>query len=263
MSRPGFPDLFSRDATGYAKFRPRYPAALFEWIVGLPAQRRVALDCATGNGQAATVLAKSFALVLGVDASMPQLRVATRAGGVHYLGALAESNPLRSGAVDLISVAQAIHWLDRPRFFAEVERIAAPGAALAVWGYGRLRAAPAIDTLINRFHDETVGPYWSTERRLVEEGYGGFAIPIDEVVAPALAIETQLSLPELLGYLRTWSAVGKYLAVNGHDPVERLAPELAGVWGDPAARRPIVWPLFVRAGRWRGEELSPPARTSP
>lgn len=263
MSGAGFPDLFSRDARGYAQFRPRYPVALFDWIASLPARRQVALDCATGNGQAATMLAPYFGQVLGIDASLPQLGAATRTARVHYLAALAEASPLRSRAVDLISVAQALHWLERPRFFAEVERIAAPGAALAIWGYGRLQATPAIDTLIHRFHDETVGSYWSTARRLVEEGYQGIPLPIEEATAPPFAIESRLTLAELLGYLRTWSAVGKYLAVHGHDPVERLVPELASVWGDPAARRRVRWPLFVRAGRWRGEWLSPPGRMSP
>jgi hypothetical protein len=248
----GFRDLFSRDAAGYAKFRPRYPAALFAWLATLPASRRIALDCATGNGQAATMLARHFPLVLGSDASVPQLRAAPRTAGVHYLASLAESSALALGRVDLITVAQALHWLDRPGFYAEVDRISAPGAALAVWGYGRLRVAPEIDAVIDRFHDETVGPYWPAERWLVEAGYRGFDIPIDLVAAPPLAMTASLTLPEVFGYLRTWSAVGKYLAVHGRDPVEQLAPELAACWGAPESRREIGWPLFVRAGRWRG-----------
>jgi hypothetical protein len=247
----GFRDLFSRDSTAYARFRPRYPAALFEWLAELPAARRLAWDCATGSGQAATMLAAHFDHVVGSDASIAQLRAAARASRVDYLASPAESSALRSGRVDLVTIAQALHWIDVPRFYAEVSRVAARGAALAIWGYARLRASPAIDALIRRFHDETVGPYWSTERRLVEAGYRGFEIPIQEVAAPSFAIEAELTLPELLGYLRTWSAVGKYLSVNRKDPVEDLAPELAACWGAPTTARRIVWPLSVRAGRWR------------
>ena len=209
------------------------------------------------------MLAPHFPRVLGIDASLPQLQSATGAAGVHYLVALAESSPVRRRTVDLISVAQAFHWLDQPRFFAEVERIAALGVVLAVWGYGRMQTTPDVAALINRFHDGTVGPYWSAARRLVEAGYQGVAIPIEDLEAPPLAIEARLSLEELLGYVRTWSAVGRYQELRGHDPVARLVPELAGVWGDPATRRPVTWPLFVRAGRWRGERLSPPGRMSP
>lgn len=247
---PGFSDLFSRDSSAYARFRPRYPAVLFEWLATLPAQRRLAWDCATGNGQAATQLVRRFRQVVGSDASFRQLREAERVAGVGYVAALAASSGLAPGRVDLVTVAQAFHWLDRASFFAEVDRVAAPGAALAIWGYGRLRTSPALDAVLDRFHDVTVGPYWPPARRLVEEGYRGFEIPIVEVPAPPFAIEARLELPDLLGYLRTWSAVGKFIAVQGGDPVAELAPELEALWGE-APGRPVVWPLFVRAGRWR------------
>jgi methyltransferase family protein len=248
---PGFQDLFSRDSAGYAKFRPRYPAALFDWLAGLPASRRLAWDCATGNGQAATLLAERFEQVVGSDASLAQLRAARRAPRVGYVASLAESSALAGGSVDLATIAQALHWLELPRFYAEVDRVAAPGAALAIWGYARLTAPPGIQATIRRFHEETLGPYWPIERKLVEEGYRSFQIPIREVVPPPFTIEARLNLPALLGYLRTWSAVGNYIRANGRDPVAELEPELAAAWGDPAVLQPIVWPLFVRAGRWR------------
>jgi SAM-dependent methyltransferase len=197
------------------------------------------------------MLAVHFDRVVGSDASVAQLRAAAPAPRVDYLASLAETTALRGGRADLVTVAQALHWIDLPRFYAEVDRVVAPGAALAIWGYARLRASPAIEALIHRFYDETVGPYWSKERKLVEEEYRSCEIPIHEMPAPAFAIEAVLTLPELLGYLRTWSAVGKYLSVKGSDPVEQLEPELAACWGPPTTGQPIVWPLFVRAGRWR------------
>jgi hypothetical protein len=197
------------------------------------------------------MLAAHFDRVVGSDASLAQLRAAARAPRVDYLGSRAEATALRGDRVDLVTIAQAFHWIDPPRFYAEVDRVAATGAALAIWGYARLQASAPIDALIHRFHDETVGPYWSKERKRVEEGYRSFEIPIHEVPAPAFAIEAVLTLPDLLGYLRTWSAVGKYLSERGSDPVEQLEPALAACWGEPTTGRPIVWPLFVRAGRWR------------
>lgn len=248
---PGFRDLFSRDSAAYAKFRPRYPAQLFEWLATLPAGRRLAWDCATGNGQAATMLARHFERVVGTDASVEQLRAADAHPNLSYVVCLAEASSLRSGIVDLVTVAQAFHWLDHAAFFAEVNRVAAPGAAVAIWGYARLIASPEINRLIGRFHDDTVGPYWTPERRQVEEGYRAAVIPIAEVEPPPLAIEASFTLPELLGYLGTWSAVARYRVARGHDPVELVEPELRQAWGGEARRR-IVWPLFVRAGRWLG-----------
>jgi SAM-dependent methyltransferase len=252
-ARPAaFPDHFSRDSNAYARFRPRYPAALFAWLAALPPARRLAWDAATGNGQAATMLAPHFARVVASDPSRAQLRAADRVPALSYLVAAAEASALAPGRVELVTVAQAFHWLDRPRFFQELDRIMAPGGVLAVWCYGLLQAFPEIDAAIGRFYEGVVGPYWPLERVNVDQGYRNYVIPIDEVPAPPLAIAAELDLSELLGYIRTWSAVGRYLAARGSDPVEPLEVELAGLWGDPGLRRPIVWPLSIRAGRWLG-----------
>lgn len=57
------------------------------------------------------------------------------------------------------------------------------------------------------------------------------------------------TLPELLGYLRSWSATGRYLAARGTDPVNDLAAELTPFWSDPSIRRRVTWPLSLRVGR--------------
>ena len=250
-SETRFRDHFSRDSSAYARFRPRYPAALFDWLAGLAPARRVAWDCATGNGQAATMLAAHFARVVASDASRDQVRAAERAPRIQYAVALGEASPLAGARVDLVTVAQALHWLDPRRLYAEVDRVLVPGGVFAVWCYGLLGVTPAIDAAIAHFYEDVVGPYWPPERREVETGYRNFEIPIDEAPAPRFAIEAELTLSDLVGYVRTWSAVGRYLAEKDHDPVDPLADELAPLWGDPRAARPIIWPLSVRAGRWR------------
>ena len=264
--RPAFRDHFSRDPGAYARFRPRYPAALFEWLAAIAPARRSAWDCATGSGQAATVLGDHFARVIATDASRAQLAAAEAAPRVHYVRALGESCALRGRSVDLVTVAQALHWLDRPRFYAEVDRVLAPGGALAVWCYGLFQASPELDAVLHRFYEEGVGAFWPAPRLHVERGYRDIEIPIEELVPPPFGIEAKLTLADLLGYVRTWSAVGGFIAARGHDPVDGLARELAPLWGDPDMTRRIVWPLSVRAGRWLGAGrtapgLSPPART--
>ena len=248
----GFADHFSRDSASYAEFRPGYPAALFEWLAELPTARRLVWDVATGSGQAATMLAPHFERVVASDASIAQLRARSRAPGVHYLAERGEASAVAAGRADLVTVAQAYHWLDHPRFHAEVDRVLAPGGVFAVWCYGVLTAEPAIEEALARFYDGTVGAYWPKERLQVERGYRHFAIPITEVAAPPMRIETEVILPQLLGYVRTWSAVGRYMQANGHDPVPGFGEELTAPWGDPARPRRIVWPISVRAGRWLG-----------
>lgn len=249
---PGFADHFSRDSASYAEFRPRYPAALFEWLAQRPSARRLVWDVGTGSGQAAAMLAPHFERVVASDASVAQLRARARLSGVHYLADRGECSAVGTRRADLVTVAQAYHWLNRPQFHAEVDRVLVPGGALAVWCYGGLSTGQEIDASVSRFYHDTVGAYWTPERVHVERGYRQFEIPIAEVAAPPLCIKADFTLAHLLGYIRTWSAVGRYLKVNGHDPVPALGEELTALWGDPARPRRVVWPISVRAGRWLG-----------
>ena len=118
-----FQDHFSRQAQGYTQFRPRYPRELSQYLGSLVARRQRAWDCGCGNGQAAAGLAEMFDEVIATDPSARQIAEAEPTANVTYLVATAEDCPLESHSVDLIAVAQALHWFDLPRFYAEVRRV--------------------------------------------------------------------------------------------------------------------------------------------
>jgi SAM-dependent methyltransferase len=67
--------------------------------------------------------------------------------GVPALGAVAEALPFRSGALDAITVAQAIHWFDRAPALAELHRVLRPGGRLGVIGNHRDRSVGWVDTV--------------------------------------------------------------------------------------------------------------------
>jgi ubiquinone/menaquinone biosynthesis C-methylase UbiE len=248
MSHP-FADHFSRVARDYATHRPRYPEALFAWLAQLPARRELAWDCAAGNGQASVGLASFFSRVIATDASRAQVTAATPHPRIEYRVAPAETSGLESGSTDLVTVAQALHWIDLQTFYPEVARVLAPGGALAVWTYGlqRVEAGP-IDELLQDFYTRVVGPYWAPERKLVETGYRTLPFPFQEVSPPDFAMEVDWTLPELLGYVGTWSATDRFRQVEGSDPVEALGAAIAKHWDDPGRSRRVRWPLSVRAG---------------
>ena len=242
-------DFFSPRAADYAAFRPTYPPALFEFVAGLAPTRTCAWDCGTGSGQAAVALAAHFARVVATDASAAQLAHAAPHPAVAYRVARAESSGLAAASVDLVTVAQALHWFDREAFFAEVRRVAVPGGALAVWTYGEAALADAaLDAPFQRYVQGVLGAYWPSERQLVRDGYGGIAFPFAAVDAPAFPMTRACTLAELTRYVGTWSAATRYVRATGRDPSEELVHALAPSWGDPERRATVRWPLTVHAG---------------
>ena len=245
-----FADHFSRLASGYAAHRPRYPEGLFSAIASASPFHDLVWDCATGTGQAASGLAAHFQSVLASDASRQQIRVASPHDRVRYFVARAEAAPLRSRSIGMVTVAQALHWLDLPEFYAEVRRVLRPGGLLVVWTYGsqRIDSGP-VDEVLADFYDRVIGSYWAPERRWVETGYRTLQFPFQEIALDAPPMLAEWSFVQLLGYLGTWSAVARCREVTGGDPLVDLAGRLAPLWGDPSARRRVEWPLSVRAGR--------------
>jgi SAM-dependent methyltransferase len=245
-----FSDHFSGVSSAYAEFRPRYPESLFAWLVELPGRRNLAWDCATGSGQAAVGLASRFDRVIATDASAEQVGAATPHPRVDYRVAPAEASGLQSESVDLVTVAQALHWLDRRAFFAEARRVLRSDGVLAAWTYGNPRLDDAqADLVLQGFTSETVGPYWPPERALVDSEYRTIDFPFAEIEPPALEMKAQWPLPALLGYIGTWSATTSFRAAQAYDPLPGLAAALQRFWGDPETPRRIEWPLTLRVGR--------------
>jgi SAM-dependent methyltransferase len=244
-----FKDHFSGQAAEYAKFRPVYPDALFEYLANVVTARNVAWDCATGSGQAALALAKHFQSVIASDASEKQIANAQPNERVQYRVSPAEQSGIESNSIDLVTVAQALHWFDLPKFYAEAKRVLKPAGFIAVWNYDFLQINPAIDAIVNRFYHEIVGPFWPPERRVIEEGYATLAFPFREIESPRFRIEVRWSLAQLIGYLETWSATQRFIETNDLNPLTLIANELEKKWNGRNSLKLVVWPLTVRIGR--------------
>jgi SAM-dependent methyltransferase len=246
--RLAFKDHFSKQAAGYAKFRPRYPQKLFDYLGSIAPSRQLAWDCATGNGQAAVGLASVFDYVIATDASEKQIVNAQPHEIVDYRLALAENSGIGSETIDLIMVAQALHWFDLDRFYAEVRRVLKPDGVLAASAYNLLHIEKAIDEVVNQYYHEVVGPFWPPERRLVEQ-FANLFFPFHEIDAPKFEITAHWNLDYLLGYLQTWSSTQRFIAAKGGDPLEQIIDDLRTTWGKPGQTRRVTWPLIVRIGR--------------
>jgi SAM-dependent methyltransferase len=244
----GFKDHFSRQAAEYAKFRPRYPEELFRYLVTISPGPQLAWDCATGNGQAAVALAGFFERVIATDASGKQIANAEAHARVEYRIAPAENSGIESNSVDLITVAQALHWFELERFDTEARRVLKPSAVVAAWAYKLAQIEPAIDAVVNHYYSDVVGAYWPPERGLVEK-FEELAFPFPEIAAPPFEMVADWNAEHLVGYLHTWSATQRFIAANQRDPLEDVEEDLRSAWGNAKELRRVVWPLTVRVGR--------------
>lgn len=238
-----FKDLFSVQAKDYAKYRPHYPSSLFEYLNALTKDHTLAWDVGTGNGQSAVQLAKFFKQVVATDPSEKQIQEAVAVPNVTYKIERAEEASVQN--VNLITVAQAFHWFNHAEFAKTCSRVAAPGCYLAVWCYANPSINPEFDQALDYLYNGILGPYWEKERKLVEEGYASIRMPFEEITPPKFDLSVEWSVEDFLGYLKTWSALQKYLKTNDAKEIEVGFEKIRNAWG-LAATRKVSWILGMR-----------------
>ena len=242
-------DLFSKQSGIYARYRPGYPSEIIDYILQFVSDRHTAWDCATGNGQAAFLLAPHFEVVHATDISENQLANAIQHSGIQYSISAAEKTSFEENSFDLVTVAQAYHWFDFLAFEKEVKRVLKPNGILAVWGYSLVVSDNKdLNKKLIAFYKETIGPYWDSERRYIDDHYRTIPFPYDELPPAEFTIEQQWSLDDLSGYLNTWSSVQHFIKLNNYNPVDQLRSDLEKIW-PPGQIIAFRFPLFLRLGR--------------
>jgi len=124
---------FGAAAVQYDKGRPSYPEAAVDWL--LPVGAATVLDLGAGTGKLTRRLVARGLDVVAVEPSERMRGQLTRAlPAVRALAGSAEQIPLPDGAVEVVLVAQAWHWVDVDRAVPEVARVLAAGGRLGlVW----------------------------------------------------------------------------------------------------------------------------------
>lgn len=244
----GVQNWFDRGGDAYARYRPDYPVALARFLADAAPDTRQAFDVGCGNGQLTRQLADHFNHVVGSDPSADQIDHAAPHPRVHYTVGSAEQLNAEDGSTSLITAAQAAHWFDLPRFYAEARRIATRCAVIALVSYGVAQLEPELDARFQSFYAEEIGPYWPPERKLVDSGYANIDFPFRPLRTPDLRIEREWSANDFLGYVATWSAVRRAREDRQGDMLAAFSRDLLELWGNPEVTRMISWPITMRLG---------------
>jgi hypothetical protein len=235
-------ETFSVASDGYASSRPQYPAELFAWVASQCKGRAAAWDCATGNGQAALGLAPHFERVEATDISPEQIGHAFPAANVFYSVQAAEMTKFPTASFDLVAVAQALHWFDFKRFWAEVRRTAKRNAFFCAWGYAWFECDPELEAALFTPIRQVLEPYWASENGIIWRGYRSADIlfPFQRMEAPSFAIQLDWNIQTILRHIGTWSAYKRAMT----DP--KTAPLIADIEQSSAAQFRSSGPIHLR-----------------
>ncbi|WP_436898427.1 class I SAM-dependent methyltransferase [Acinetobacter gyllenbergii] len=243
-------DLFSEHSELYQQARPTYPQSLVNSLIEQLNGFACAWDCGAGSGQLTQLIAPYFQQVVATDLSQNQLDQAPALPNVQYLQQAAEQPVFADHSFDLITVAQAIHWFDFEKFYAEVKRTLKADGLVAVIGYGLIQLDDTeLNQRIDQLYHHTLKGFWDAERRYIDELYQTIPFPFEEIAMPQFQIDLGWSGVQLWDYLNTWSAVKHY------QDQQHVSP-LAGLQDILQIQQPIGirFPILLRVGRLAASE---------
>ncbi|CAL5368899.1 unnamed protein product [Camellia sinensis] len=262
--------LFDKQAELYLDARPNYPRQWYSLLADRTSLHSLAWDVGTGNGQAALGIAghelmrvaEHYEKVFGTDVSEAQLKCAMPHPRVKYLHtplSLSDDELVNligvDNSVDLVTVAQAVHWFDLPRFYSIVTRLLRkPGGVIAVWGYNDIAVNPEFDPVMKRFHDTTL-PFWHPNIQYIFDGYRTLPFPFESIGLGsegeplALNIPKELSFDGFLGMVRSWSAVITAKETGVDLLPSEVVKEFECAWGGSKLVRSVVYKGFMLAGK--------------
>ncbi|KAJ4836109.1 hypothetical protein Tsubulata_004213 [Turnera subulata] len=262
-------ELFIKQAVQYAKTRPTYPPQLFQFIASKTPNHELVWDVGTGSGQAAQSLAGLYKNVIATDTSLKQLEFAPKLQNIKYQ----QTSPVMSmqelqetispeSSVDLVTIAQALHWFDFPTFYPQAKWVLKkPNGVIAAWCYTIPQVNPSVDSVFHPFYTLDSAPYWDPVRKLVDQEYRSIDFPFEPVEGEEdtgpfrFVTERRMDLEGFFTYIRSWSA---YQTAR-EKGVELLSEDVVGnfkrAWDEDGGgdeEKVVKFPVYLRIGRVGG-----------
>lgn len=243
--------LFSDKSDLYKQARPEYPNALFEYLSSLCPSNTLAWDSACGSGQATVGLAKHFKQVIATDISAPQLGNAIAQTNVQYRQALSECSGLEDHSVDLVCVAQALHWFDYDQFWPEVERVIKPDGVFTAFGYNFPSIDQSLDLLFEQQIMAEIQPYWASQNQLIWNHYRNVEIPFPAIDTPTFNMQMHWNLDEYFAFIHTFSATRRCMQAQGSGFFESAYEQAKALWGNTQQSKKVTFDFVLYVGRKR------------
>jgi ubiquinone/menaquinone biosynthesis C-methylase UbiE len=136
-------ERFSGFAELYDSFRPKPPYEIVNLLVQLSASARPALvvDIASGTGLSTVIWCGRAAEIVGIEPN-PDMReeaarrlasIAHGGSAVRFVDGVSTATGLKDASADIVTVSQALHWMEPEPSFAEIARILRPGGIFAAY----------------------------------------------------------------------------------------------------------------------------------
>jgi ubiquinone/menaquinone biosynthesis C-methylase UbiE len=217
---------FSDRAETYAKYRPRYPDEMLQFLEALVAPPAAVADVGSGTGILTAQLLKCGYDVWAVEPNEAMRTAAERtlsdSTAFRSVVGTAEATTLEDRSIDLITCAQAFHWFERVQTRLEFSRILkSDGWVALLWNERQEDASP-----INRAYDDLLQAMASdyqnmSHRRIAAEDIRAFFAP-GETQLMTFANSQTLDCDGFLGRLMSSSYVPN-VGQPGHQEIVEAA----------------------------------------
>jgi ubiquinone/menaquinone biosynthesis C-methylase UbiE len=256
----GKADKFGRpnQAELYALYRPRYSKEIVDYVVGLVKNKKCCIDVACGSGQLTNLLEPHFLDVTGIDKSFEQLSKSNKENTkVKYVAGSAFDIPVANKSVDLITVAQAFHWIvPHDKLYSEVDRVLRSKGVFSILGYAIPYCTHEgvqkefrdyyVNTLGSLKRPGEPGCLWDIYRPEVDNGFADTKFPwsMDRKEFPDVVM---MPIKNFIGFLQSQSAYKNLIQQGKPDPLPHLQERIMKAFdtNDESSLLTVVVPYYV------------------
>ncbi|KAG9135273.1 hypothetical protein Leryth_015178 [Lithospermum erythrorhizon] len=160
-------------------------------------------------------------------------------------------------SVDLVTIAQAMHWFDLPSFYQQVKFVLKkPNGVIAAWCYKSPYVTKSVDSVFQRFYTVDSDPYWAPERKIVDDMYRTIEFPFEAVDGCdhngpfEFKSERLIDLEGFFLYIKSWSAY-QTAKENGVELLkDDVVEDFTNAWNEDGKYEKIItFPIYLRIGK--------------